>query len=122
MIVLPHRYSKEAMHISAWLTRELYDVSQQQATPATTLVGSEKFCLGDRVEVEFEGQWFVGEILSINAESGVTSIHCDADPPDVITEAPVDSLRKLPTRQLEQKDGAERSDSNAALQRARSAL
>lgn len=84
LIILPHRQSVEAIHISSWLNRKRCD-------PAT-LFG---FREGERVEVEYEGEWYTGDILSIDAETCIARIHCDVDPSDVVTEAHTDSVRRL---------------------------
>jgi len=49
--------------------------------------------VGDRVEVEYEGQWFAGQVCVI--EDGIAHVKCDADPPDVLTRAAVQNLRRL---------------------------
>lgn len=49
--------------------------------------------VGDAVEVNFQGQWFRGTVKLIE-EGGIASVHCDVDPPDVITKAPMNLLRR----------------------------
>jgi len=49
--------------------------------------------VGDYVEVNFKGQWFTGTVCFIQ-ESGLTYVHCDVDPPDVMTAAPIHKLRR----------------------------
>lgn len=43
--------------------------------------------VGDHVEVNFQGQWFTGTVCCIK-DGGLTYVHCDVDPPDVLTTAP----------------------------------
>lgn len=49
--------------------------------------------VGDHVEVNFKGEWFTGTVCLIK-EGGLTYVHCDVDPPGVMTTAPVDQLRR----------------------------
>jgi hypothetical protein len=49
--------------------------------------------IGDHVEVKFEGQWFPGTVCCIK-EDGLTYVHCDVDPPDIMTTAPMSMLRR----------------------------
>eukprot|EP00746_Dinoflagellata_sp_MGD_P163056 gnl/MRDRNA2_/MRDRNA2_90906_c0_seq1.p1 gnl/MRDRNA2_/MRDRNA2_90906_c0~~gnl/MRDRNA2_/MRDRNA2_90906_c0_seq1.p1 ORF type:complete len:340 (+),score=63.96 gnl/MRDRNA2_/MRDRNA2_90906_c0_seq1:96-1115(+) len=49
--------------------------------------------IGDSVEVYFEGQWFKGTVTSIE-DGDMTYVHCDVDPPDLITKASVHMLRR----------------------------
>lgn len=46
---------------------------------------------GDRVEVEYEGQWFSGVIQWVDGD--VANVKCDVDSPGVITVAPLTSVR-----------------------------
>lgn len=48
--------------------------------------------IGDHVEVNFEGEWFAGTVCDI--KGGLTYVHCDIDPPDVLTTAPIHMLRR----------------------------
>lgn len=49
--------------------------------------------VGDHVEVNFRGQWFTGTVCFIE-EGGLTYVHCDVDPPDVMTTAAIHQLRR----------------------------
>jgi len=49
--------------------------------------------VGDHVEVNFKGEWFTGTVCYIK-EGGLTYVHCDVDPPDVMTTAPIHMLRR----------------------------
>jgi hypothetical protein len=48
--------------------------------------------VGDHVEVKFKGAWYEGTVCFIE-EGGLMYIHCDGDPPDVMTPVP---FRQLP--------------------------
>lgn len=50
---------------------------------------------GDRVEVEFEGEWFSGVLEWI--EGDLANVKCDVDDPGVITTAPLASVRPTAT-------------------------
>lgn len=50
--------------------------------------------VGDHVEVNFHGQWFTGTVCFIQ-EDGIIDVHCDVDPPDVMTTTPIHMLRRL---------------------------
>eukprot|EP00419_Tripos_fusus_P027201 CAMPEP_0172720468 /NCGR_PEP_ID=MMETSP1074-20121228/76973_1 /TAXON_ID=2916 /ORGANISM="Ceratium fusus, Strain PA161109" /LENGTH=332 /DNA_ID=CAMNT_0013545991 /DNA_START=117 /DNA_END=1119 /DNA_ORIENTATION=+ len=45
---------------------------------------------GDRVEVEYEGQWFSGVIQWVDGD--IANVKCDVDSPGVITVAPLTSV------------------------------
>lgn len=51
-------------------------------------------CIGDRVEVEFEGEWFSGVLQAVDGD--LASVKCDVDEPAVITVAPLASVRPAP--------------------------
>eukprot|EP00440_Ansanella_granifera_P005182 gb/GFBE01005621.1/.p1 GENE.gb/GFBE01005621.1/~~gb/GFBE01005621.1/.p1 ORF type:complete len:364 (+),score=63.74 gb/GFBE01005621.1/:1-1092(+) len=46
---------------------------------------------GDRVEVEFEGQWFAGVLQWVDGD--VANVKCDVDSPGIITVAPLNNVR-----------------------------
>lgn len=50
---------------------------------------------GDRVEVEYEGSWFTGVVQSVVDGGLVATVQCDVDLPDVLTTAPITSVRLL---------------------------
>eukprot|EP00971_Amphidinium_carterae_P267439 5304822-Amphidinium_carterae.1 len=51
------------------------------------------FKIGDRVEVPYEGEWYAGQVVSVDAASGLAGVQCDADAAGLITQAPFPSLR-----------------------------
>mmetsp|Transcript_9252 Transcript_9252/g.21712 ORF Transcript_9252/g.21712 Transcript_9252/m.21712 type:complete len:319 (+) Transcript_9252:74-1030(+) len=53
---------------------------------------------GDRVEVEYRGQWFSGLLQGV--DNNLANIQCDVDSPGVITVAPLTSVR--PARRADQ--------------------
>mmetsp|Transcript_755 Transcript_755/g.1807 ORF Transcript_755/g.1807 Transcript_755/m.1807 type:complete len:329 (-) Transcript_755:539-1525(-) len=56
--------------------------------------------MGDRVEVEFEGQWFSGVLQWVDGDTA--NVKCDVDSPGVITFAPLTSVRPAKTSLDEQ--------------------
>jgi len=52
--------------------------------------------LGERVEVHYEGSWYAGILHSVDA-NGLASVCCDVDSPEVLTIAPLSSVRCLKT-------------------------
>lgn len=52
---------------------------------------------GDRVEVKYQDQWFVGTLVGIKEDSGALcgEVHCDIDAEDVLTYAPLSCIRSL---------------------------
>lgn len=56
---------------------------------------------GDRVEVEYQGQWFAGVLQSV--QGGMANVKCDVDSPGVITIAPLTNVR--PERPQDQSPG-----------------
>jgi len=61
--------------------------------------------MGDRVEVEYDGAWFAGEVLSIDVDARMAKIHCDVDLSHVVTETHLDSLRQLPVTDTKCRSG-----------------
>jgi len=56
--------------------------------------------VGERAEVLFDDQWFIGDVLSKDAD-GTAKVHCDVDPANVFVSAHVSVLRRpqpLPAR------------------------
>lgn len=49
---------------------------------------------GDIVELNFEGQWLKGTVKIIKGD-GIVVVHCDIDPPEVLTTTSVHFLRRL---------------------------
>jgi len=48
---------------------------------------------GDRVEVQYDGQWYIGTLQWVTGD--LASVKCDVDAPGVLTMAPVTSVRQL---------------------------
>lgn len=48
--------------------------------------------IGDKVEVNFDGNWLQGSVEFIRGE-GLAYVHCDADPPEVFVMSPINLLR-----------------------------
>eukprot|EP00933_Yihiella_yeosuensis_P036482 TRINITY_DN30238_c0_g1_i1.p1 TRINITY_DN30238_c0_g1~~TRINITY_DN30238_c0_g1_i1.p1 ORF type:complete len:398 (-),score=84.25 TRINITY_DN30238_c0_g1_i1:119-1312(-) len=49
---------------------------------------------GDRVEVEFQGQWFSGTLLEV-VEGDMAQVKCDVDSPGIVTVAPLAAVRPV---------------------------
>uniref|UniRef100_A0A7S4T415 Uncharacterized protein n=1 Tax=Alexandrium monilatum TaxID=311494 RepID=A0A7S4T415_9DINO len=56
-----------------------------------TSAGRPSICTGDRVEVEYQGEWFSGLLQGV--DTNLANIQCDVDSPGVITVAPLTSVR-----------------------------
>jgi len=64
---------------------------------------------GDRVEVDYNGEWFVGTLQHI--EGGMATIQCDVDDPDIYTIAPVVNVRPITQPSLSKRRGHMRAKS-----------
>lgn len=62
------------------------------APPTQPLQECAGISVGDVVEVMFEGEWFKGTVKVIESD-GVAQVHCDVDPPEVLTKTPLSFLR-----------------------------
>lgn len=85
-VLLAHRSSRQGILVASWPTPEALEAFH-------TCTAGEAPRVGDRVEVEYDGQWFIGVLHSIDA-SGKGSVKCDVDDPGVLTLAPLSSLRR----------------------------
>lgn len=106
-IFLVHRESAQAMVVAHWpmvefassTFAERFDPAQHFArlagtspcSPASATASSPQVSTGDRVEVEYEGQWFTGVIQWVDGD--IANVKCDVDSPGVITVAPLTSVR-----------------------------
>mmetsp|Transcript_6478 Transcript_6478/g.14877 ORF Transcript_6478/g.14877 Transcript_6478/m.14877 type:complete len:299 (-) Transcript_6478:122-1018(-) len=83
-VLLSHRMSTQGILIATWPTKEAL-----QVVYAAPIVPQ----LGERVEVEFEGQSYIGVLYGVDS-NGMASVRCDADPPGVMTVAPLSHVRR----------------------------
>lgn len=88
VVVLPHRSSMEGILIAAWPL-------PPAAASAAALGSISEACpqVGERVEVEWEGQWLPGHFICVDSD-GFANVQCDVDAPDVYTQAPLHCLRR----------------------------
>jgi len=110
-IFLVHRQTGQAVVVAKWPTVEFrrpdsFDPGRHfQRRVAATTSGDVPTC-GDRVEVEYEGNWFTGTLQSV--EGDVANVKCDVDPPGVVTVAPLTSVRPARKRKEEKVGQARR--------------
>lgn len=83
-VLLAHRTSTQGILVATWPTKEAL-----QVVYAAPIVPQP----GERVEVEYEGQCYVGILYGV--DNGMASVRCDADPPGVMTVAPLSHVRRL---------------------------
>jgi len=88
-VLLAHRASTQGVLIATWPTREALEAFHAQH--ATNCDAPR---IGDRVEVEYEGQWYTGILYAVEA-NGRASVRCDVDAPGVLTIAPLQRVRRL---------------------------
>jgi hypothetical protein len=88
VVLLIHKVSKAGIVVASWPT-----VGALEAYRALCSADGEPFCVGERVEVEYEGQWYVGTLHSLTA-TGKAAVNCDVDGPGVMTVAPVYRVRR----------------------------
>jgi len=102
-VLLAHRGSPQGILIATWPTQEALQRFQatqavgQQSASTQPPCAPRQFVvrIGDRVEVHFEGRWYVGILHSVDA-NGEANVMCDTDAPGVFTIAPFCSVRPLP--------------------------
>jgi len=88
VVMLTHKFSQLGILVATWPT-----AGALEAFRALCSVDGEPFKLGQRVEVEYDGLWYVGTLHSLTA-TGKASVSCDADGPGVLTVAPVYRVRR----------------------------
>mmetsp|Transcript_131081 Transcript_131081/g.184820 ORF Transcript_131081/g.184820 Transcript_131081/m.184820 type:complete len:294 (+) Transcript_131081:36-917(+) len=82
-VLLAHRTSTQGILVATWPSKEALQVYAAPIVPQP----------GERVEVEYEGQCYVGILYGV--DNGMASVRCDADPPGVMTVAPLSHVRRL---------------------------
>jgi hypothetical protein len=95
VVLLIHKASRQGILVASWPT-----VGALEAYRALCSADGEPFRLGERVEVEYDGQWYVGTLHSLTA-TGKAGVNCDVDGPGVMTVAPLYRVRRhaaLPRR------------------------
>mmetsp|Transcript_62800 Transcript_62800/g.141857 ORF Transcript_62800/g.141857 Transcript_62800/m.141857 type:complete len:322 (-) Transcript_62800:221-1186(-) len=106
-IFLVHRESTQAVVVAQWPAVEFaraapadpFDPERHFARLAEAECDAEagavaprpQVSTGDRVEVEYEGQWFAGVIEWVDGD--IANVKCDVDSPGVITVAPLTNVR-----------------------------
>eukprot|EP00933_Yihiella_yeosuensis_P034405 TRINITY_DN27900_c0_g1_i1.p1 TRINITY_DN27900_c0_g1~~TRINITY_DN27900_c0_g1_i1.p1 ORF type:complete len:375 (-),score=89.34 TRINITY_DN27900_c0_g1_i1:235-1359(-) len=93
-VLLSHRTSTQGILVATWPTAEALQVFRSNC-PAG-LVQSAAPNLGDRVEVAYEGSWYTGVLHHVD-QNGMASVRCDVDSPEVLTLAPIASVRRVST-------------------------
>jgi len=88
VVMLAQKTAPLCMLVASWPT-----AGALEAFRALCSVDGEPFQLGQRVEVEYEGSWYVGTLCSLSA-TGKASVCCDTDGPGVLTVAPVYRVRR----------------------------
>ncbi|CAE7278075.1 unnamed protein product [Symbiodinium natans] len=93
-VLLAHRASTEGILVASWPTREALQAAVYAAPVyAAPVVYAPAPQPGERVEVEYEGQRYVGILYGV--DHGMATVRCDADPPGVMTVAPLSHVRRL---------------------------
>jgi hypothetical protein len=88
VVMLAHKFSQLGILVATWPT-----AGALEAFRALCSVDGEPFQVGQRVEVEYDTQWYVGTLHSLTA-TGKASVSCDVDGPGVLTVAPVYRVRR----------------------------
>merc|ERR1719375_1602123 len=73
VVMLAHKFSALGILVATWPT-----AGALEAFRALCSVDGEPFQLGQRVEVEYDGQWYIGTLHSLTA-TGKASVSCDID-------------------------------------------
>lgn len=89
-VLLAHRHRVYGILVATWPTREALD-----AFHALHSTNGEAPRVGDRVEVEYEGDWYAGVLHAVDA-AGKASVKCDVDEEGVFTIAPLHRVKPIP--------------------------
>lgn len=88
VVMLAQKSAPLCMLVASWPTP-----GALEAFRALCSVDGEPFQLGQRVEVEYDGHWYIGTLHGLSS-TGKASVCCDADGPGVLTVAPVYRVRR----------------------------
>lgn len=88
-LLLAHRSTSQGALVATWPSREALE-----AFHATRAISSAVPMVGDRIEVDIQGERCVGTLLAVDA-NGRGTIRCDKDAPGVVALASVACLRCL---------------------------
>lgn len=88
VVMLAQKTAPLCMLVASWPTP-----GALEAFRALCSVDGEPFQLGQKVEVEYEGNWYLGTLWALSA-TGKASVCCDIDGPGVLTVAPVYRVRR----------------------------
>jgi len=87
-VLLARKGSVQGILVATWPTQQCLE-----AFHALCTIDNWTPTLGDRVEVEYDGDWYLGTLHSLDA-TGKASVSCDVDAPGVLTLAPMHRLRQ----------------------------
>jgi hypothetical protein len=108
-VLLAYRESsQQGILVASWPTREALE-----AFRALNSTNGRVPAVGDRVEVEYEGQWYLGELQYIDTW-GKASVKCDVDEPGVLTIAPLHRVKLLNAVAAISPDSSETAAASAA--------
>eukprot|EP00438_Fugacium_kawagutii_P000126 Skav218740 [mRNA] locus=scaffold1346:923797:932486:+ [translate_table: standard] len=103
-IFLVHRTTGQAVVVAKWpaveFRQDSFDPGRHFGRRPMPPLGRSVETRGrnqERVEVEYEGNWFTGTLQSV--EGDVANVKCDVDPAGVVTVAPLTSVRPVRKRQ-----------------------
>lgn len=85
-VLLSQRTSEQGILIASWPTQEDLQLSHSC---------SFSLQLGERVELEYEGQIYRGTLSAVDFSHLMASVRCDADPPGVMTVTPLSQVRRV---------------------------
>lgn len=88
-VLLAFRGAPQGILVASWPTPQALE-----AFRALSSTAGETPQLGERVEVEYEGSWYMGTLHSVDA-AGKASVRCDVDAPGVFTIAPLYRVRRI---------------------------
>jgi len=89
-VLLSQRTSSQGILIATWPSREALQDFHSKCPMAPRL--------GERVEVDYEGTWYMGVLHSVDAH-GLASVRCDVDAPGVLTVTPLSCIRRSSARE-----------------------
>lgn len=82
---------EEGILISSWPT----SAALQAFDALYSTVEGPRCRPGDRVSVQYEGEWFAGTLYAVDT-TGKASVRCDVDGPGVLTLSPLYHVKRLP--------------------------
>eukprot|EP00747_Dinoflagellata_sp_TGD_P018450 gnl/TRDRNA2_/TRDRNA2_126500_c0_seq1.p1 gnl/TRDRNA2_/TRDRNA2_126500_c0~~gnl/TRDRNA2_/TRDRNA2_126500_c0_seq1.p1 ORF type:complete len:346 (-),score=63.54 gnl/TRDRNA2_/TRDRNA2_126500_c0_seq1:464-1501(-) len=97
-VLLAERCTSQGLLLAAWPIKEQMEAFHYSQSVVSIPVDRLPK-LGDRVEVEYQGEWFAGVMYNLD-EAGKAHVQCDVDRAGLLTIATLDRVRMLSSSSL----------------------